>query len=153
MQKKIIKSKPKLKNYLRKQNGITLIALVLTIIILLILAGISIAMLTGDNGIIRQANNAQTATIQGQEKEQIALAWNTVITDKLAEGQSAEVTASDLKTQLTADGADIKEVTESGTSIVVEFNNGNKYTIDENGNIVFEGTGSGEEGGEENVES
>ena len=33
----------------RKQNGITLIALVITIIVLLILAGISIAMLTGEN--------------------------------------------------------------------------------------------------------
>ena len=33
-----------------KQKGITLIALVITIIVLLILAGVSIAMLTGDNG-------------------------------------------------------------------------------------------------------
>ena len=35
-----------------KQKGITIIALVITIIVLLILAGISIAMLTGDNGIL-----------------------------------------------------------------------------------------------------
>lgn len=36
-----------------KELGITLIALVITIIVLLILAGISISMLTGDNGILR----------------------------------------------------------------------------------------------------
>ena len=42
----------KLKN---NRQGITLIALVITIIVLLILAGVSIAMLTGDNGIITQA--------------------------------------------------------------------------------------------------
>ena len=36
-------------------NGITLIALIITIIVLLILAGVSIAMLTGDNGILTQA--------------------------------------------------------------------------------------------------
>ena len=43
----------------KKENGITLIALVITIIVLLILAGVSIAMLTGDNGILTQAQNAK----------------------------------------------------------------------------------------------
>ena len=42
------------------QKGITLIALVITIIVLLILAGVSIAMLTGQNGILTQAQNAKT---------------------------------------------------------------------------------------------
>ena len=43
-----------LKKY-KSTKGITLIALVITIIVLLILAGVSIAMLTGDNGILSQA--------------------------------------------------------------------------------------------------
>ena len=43
-------------------KGITLIALVITIIVLLILAGISIAMLTGQNGILAQAQKAKTET-------------------------------------------------------------------------------------------
>ena len=47
----------------RKENkGITLIALVITIIVLLILAGVSIAMLTGENGILSQAQKAKTET-------------------------------------------------------------------------------------------
>ncbi len=41
-----------------KNKGITLIALVITIILLLILAGITIAMLTGENGILRKSNNS-----------------------------------------------------------------------------------------------
>lgn len=41
----------------KRQKGITLIALVITIIILLILAGVTIAMLTGENGILRKSNN------------------------------------------------------------------------------------------------
>ena len=45
-----------------KEKGITLIALVITIIVLLILAGVSIAMLTGDNGIITRANEASEKT-------------------------------------------------------------------------------------------
>ena len=51
------------------EKGITLIALVITIIILLILAGVSIAMLTGDNGIITQANNAKEKTEEAEEDE------------------------------------------------------------------------------------
>ena len=43
---------------IRNQKGITLIALVITIIVLLILAGVSIAMLTGNNGILTQANKS-----------------------------------------------------------------------------------------------
>ena len=39
----------------RKEGGITLIALVVTIIVLIILAGVSISMIVGDNGIITQA--------------------------------------------------------------------------------------------------
>ena len=59
----------------RKQvHGITLIALVITIIVLLILAGVSIAMLTGDNGILTQANNAKEATKKATEEEQRELA-------------------------------------------------------------------------------
>ena len=43
------------KRSLKEQKGITLIALVVTIVVLLILAGVSISMLSGENGIIRQA--------------------------------------------------------------------------------------------------
>ncbi len=47
---------------LKSARGITLIALVITIIVLLILAGISISMLSGDNSIIKKAGEAATLT-------------------------------------------------------------------------------------------
>ena len=56
-----------------KQKGITLIALVITIIVLLILAGVSIAMLTGDNGILTQAQNAKEKTDIETEKEKVKI--------------------------------------------------------------------------------
>lgn len=40
---------------MKNEKGITVIALVITIIILLILAGVSIAMLTGENGLLRKS--------------------------------------------------------------------------------------------------
>ena len=51
------------------QRGITLIALVVTIIVLIILAGVSINMLVGENGIIRQAQSAKEETKQSQQNE------------------------------------------------------------------------------------
>lgn len=57
-----------------QEKGITLIALVITIIILLILAGVTIAVLSGDNGILNKAVSAKEKQEIGLEKELIALA-------------------------------------------------------------------------------
>lgn len=61
---------------MKKQNGVTLIALVITIIVLLILAGVSIAMLTGDNGVLSQARNSGEETLAGEAKEAASLRYN-----------------------------------------------------------------------------
>ena len=60
---------------MKKSNqGITLIALVITIIVLLILASITIAMLTGENGILTKANESQIQYEKAEIKEEIELA-------------------------------------------------------------------------------
>lgn len=56
-----------------KEKGVTLIALVVSIIVLIILAGVSIAMLVGENGIITQAQRAKEETEQAQILEEISL--------------------------------------------------------------------------------
>ena len=56
-----------------KNKGISLIALVVTIIVLMILAGISIQMLRGDTGIINQTHNANKTKNASEEKE--AVEW------------------------------------------------------------------------------
>ena len=57
-----------------KQKGITLIALVITIIVLLILAGVTIAALSGPNGILSNANKAKEQTTESGAKEKINIA-------------------------------------------------------------------------------
>ena len=57
----------------RKQKGITLVALVITIIVLLLLAGVTISLLVGENGIITKAKVGGNRTQQAQEKEKIEL--------------------------------------------------------------------------------
>ncbi len=59
------------KDIVKKQTGITLIALVITIIVLLILAGVSIATLTGNNGILTQANQAKENNNSAAVKEKV----------------------------------------------------------------------------------
>ena len=61
---------------IKRNNGITLIALVITIIVLLILAGASIAMLTGNNGILTQAKLAKENTGLAKEDEENKLSSN-----------------------------------------------------------------------------
>ena len=86
-------------NNIKHNQGITLIALVLTIIVLLILAGVSIAMLTGSNGILTQASNAKQVTEESTEKEKRQLSQveasthleNYDYTD--AEGNTAKIPA------------------------------------------------------------
>ena len=63
-----------MKNVLKKYNGITLIALVITIIILLILAGVSISLLSGDNGILTRARDATDKYKEAVNKEEADLA-------------------------------------------------------------------------------
>lgn len=70
---------------MRNQKGITLIALVITIIVLLILAGVSIAMLTGENGILTNAQEAQKQTAAKEAVEKINIALNAIKTEVLAQ--------------------------------------------------------------------
>ncbi len=59
---------------IKQAKGITLIALVITIIVLLILAGVTISMLTGENGILKQATSAKDKTDKSEFEEQVKLA-------------------------------------------------------------------------------
>ena len=127
----------RIKEIKKSSKGVTLIALVITIIVLLILAGVSIAMLTGDNGILTQAKEAKEANIAGTEKEQIKLAMQSLKMKKQADNVSTTVAADELQNQLIADGA--KNVTveagENGSLVVKYADSKNQYTVNQNGEI------------------
>ena len=98
---------------MRNQRGITLIALVITIIVLLILAGVSIAMLTGDNGILSNARTAQTETVTKSNEEVLKLAVSDVIADFYVDGGTGAPTidASKLQDSIRAVSSDYSGVT------------------------------------------
>ena len=92
---------------MKNNKGITLIALVITIIVLLILAGVSIAMLTGSNGILTQATNADKTTTIATVREKVELAVQAAYTAKLAANPSGttNLDASAVGTQYGTDNA------------------------------------------------
>ena len=65
-----------MKNFVKTNKGITLIALVITIIVLLILAGVTIATLTVDNGILTKAQEASIQT-RGAQVEEVINLWKS----------------------------------------------------------------------------
>ena len=87
-----------------RNKGITLIALVITVIVLLILAGISISMLSGNNSILSRAGQAKDESVVGQEKEQVELAYVSVAVNKLGN----DVTDDELQIELNKSVGDRK---------------------------------------------
>lgn len=116
-----------------KNKGITLIALVITIIVLLILAGVTIATLTGDNGLLQKATIAKQENEKAREDELIRLAVLAAKTKAEAEGKGT-ITEDDLKDQLeSALGKDFNEVDVNSTSYGWSYKN--NYIIYKNGDV------------------
>ena len=111
---------------LKESKGITLIALVITIIILLILAGVTIATLTGDNGILKKAGDAKTQTEQAKADENLKIAIAG------SYGTDGKLNLKDLKDNLKNQGI----LTNSNEFPLEVTVNGEKKKIDANGNII-----------------
>ena len=117
------------------KKGITLIALVITIIVLLILAGVTIATLTGDNGLLQKAQTAKEANEEASALEKI----------KVEVAGSYESNGKPTITQLNAnlkkiDGLKYKGDYITDSNPIIEFPidlelNGYKFTIEENGEV------------------
>ena len=115
-----------MKNKLKERKGITLIALVITIIVLLILAGVSIAMLTGENGILNQANKAKTETGYKGAEEKVKLA---IMGARADDGQ---MTIEELKREV---GLQSGSTTSTAFPAKVQMD-GYAFTVDNTGKIT-----------------
>ena len=114
------------------QGGITLVALVVTIVVLLILAGVSIAMLTGQKGILTQANNAKNATELASAKEKVELA----VIGAISQTRDGTLTVGNLRTELANYGGTV----EGDTFPVTAKVDGKSFTVDANGNVASAGS-------------
>ena len=145
------KIKLQLENTKKKQNlrerGITLIALVVTIIILLILVGVTISQITGENGLIRKAKEAIERYKNAAEEEQIQLGQLEQYVSDFSivggdEGEKATISIKSLElTGNTAEQQIIVKVTVKGEASGVEYkiNSEEEWTAKENEGTEKEG--------------
>ena len=113
-----------MKSKLEKQKGITLVALVITIIVLLILAMVSIKIAI-DGGLIQKAKDATDTHAIGAEEEAITTGYASYQID-LANNKSESLRVKDAKT----------EPTSEGWKVTFYATTGNVYTINNKGEIT-----------------
>ena len=125
---------------MKKNQGITLIALVVTIIVLIILAGVSISLVLGENGIITKATEAKEKNEKAADKESISLA---VVSSQMKDiSGDIVITKTNLDEELSKQLGENKqfETTDNGDgSFLINIENGSKaYYVENNGNIIEE---------------
>ena len=121
----------KMKNWIIKKernNGITLIALVITIIVLLILAGVTIASITGENGILSKATNARDNNAKASAEERVKALEEAKSDDMLTKNDDTEITVDDKIVKIPAG---FKVADDSGNTIdegiVIEDSEKNQF--------------------------
>ncbi len=113
-----------------RNKGITLIALIVTIVVLLILAGVTINAINGSESAMEKATEAREKNIQGAELEQIKLC----VVNAMAQGLDGKVSETNLKTALNGIVAqsEINKITGAGPW-TIQGNSGKKYRITNSG--------------------
>ena len=113
----------------KEKRGITLIALIITIIVLLILAGVTISMVVGDNGVVNQAMNAKEKTDEAIRKEKSDFDKSSELADELVNGiESVEQVVDEYPGKLEDDNG-IKVINSIEDLVVFAYDvtNGNNY--------------------------
>ena len=119
----------------KNPNGITLISLIATIIILIILAGTSVNILMGENGIIKKAVEARKNTTVALEKESISIAYTTLIEEEMESGEI--ITTEKFENELKKLNKESTVSKDSQENFIVEIKETkNKYKVEKNGNIT-----------------
>ena len=126
---------------MKNTKGITLIALVVTIVVLLILAGVSLNLVIGNNGIITQGKNAKEAMEQKKVEEAVELAINTLIIEN--NGSKSGITPKNIADQVKKENSQYKNVyakNESNfpTQIIFEDENRKVDVSINNNNAIYE---------------
>lgn len=119
------------------RKGITLVALVITVIILLILAGIAISVLGGENGLFAKAKQAKEKYDIAEAKEKIELAIAGLRIEE--EGKGEELTKEDLP-KINNDEMDVRDTTSFPVEVICGIY---KFEVDENFVVTYVGEADG----------
>ncbi len=108
-----------------KNNGITLIELVITIVVLIILAGISISIILGENGLVAKAKRAATQTEEATANEEMGMYMASLRIDK--DAGSGQRLAEYLSSNIENDG--LEDFLNNGDGHEQVAYKGNKFII------------------------
>ena len=122
--------KVKMRKMLKNKNGITLIALVVTIVVLLILAGVTLNLVLDNNGIIQKSKEARSETIFADEKEKVEMAYVSAALKKLGDTVTAEELQEELDLSV-GTGKTVVTTNGDGTLNVLFNATENNYNVDE----------------------
>ena len=135
---------------MRNQKGITLVALVITIIVLLILAGVSISLVVGQNGVLTQASSAVITNEKATIKQDMEMAYSDANMDYVTKQSTGTLTAADTMDALvkakvpnySTTGTAVVDTTSTADVVKVTYTakTGRKYNVE----IQIKATGSGE---------
>ena len=103
---------------MRKQNGITMVTLIITIIVMAILAGVVIVMTTGEDGSVNKSKESMAATEQAQAMEVVQTAWSALEMEFWADYDAGEISRNEF---FTIDRLDA-QVKKGGTGTITELN-------------------------------
>ena len=106
------------------EKGITLIALIITIIVLIILAGVTLNVLTGENGIINRAQQAKENTEEGQVYEEVQIAVDSLYLETNINSMTQEEKRAFLENELKKTDENAA-VTIEGVNLSVDYKNDN----------------------------
>ena len=128
--RKINENETKYRKIVKKQEGITLIALVITIIVLLILASVTIGVISGDNGILKNAGKAKEDTEISEEKEIIEIS----VVQAMGNNSKGNLVKEEVEELINKQKA--AKVSESGANFLVNILSSDRiYIIDSQGNV------------------
>ena len=113
---------------MKKNKGITLVALVVTIVVLLILAGLSINLVLGDNGIVKKAQDAKTKSAEASENDLKGMNGLIEQMESTLNGSgNGGKTEPDTVPYLPSDDFHYDTSTSVDTGLVIQDANGNEY--------------------------
>ena len=130
-------------------KGITLISMVITIIIILVLAGVLVFLTVGNNGILKQSSNAILASRAANEIEEIKFAWTGALAEYLQElskipniDKLKYFSVNNLNKYLQETSGEIIDISEGNGVYILKYqlkDDGiiDTFTADENGNVYL----------------
>ena len=121
----------------KEKKGITLVALVVTIIVLIILAGVTLNIVLDQNGIIEKTQEARSETEEATLEEKIKLLVTEAIIDQYT-GESGEKTAEELQNELNEQGENVL-VIQWDEYIIFDLVRNEEYRVMSDGSVEYWG--------------